>query len=360
MKKNLVLIALLWTSAACTAPEILTATTPEPVNPVATSVLTTVFPGLGFALKETRDEATHSVPEDKKHLFNPIFTHVAEIMEKPIRVHSRFLGSYIRDISTNVFEEQVTKTIFKETAKKLSISYKKVTPLLEKLLLVNAYMRFPVRVMFGNMRPWLYTNRPQILDDQLNPIAPSMYFPHFITRAQRLKDILAPYANKETTLILSLISTATQSQLASCQWYFIPELLNSLHKKVTKMPLLKRNKIDAITILKDIRGFKKEAEDANKFIILHSDLLAPKSEKITLIKKLSRHKKTQKAIFDGFMSAGGTTLMLTGLLGTIAREKALPIGIVGLALTALIGAIGGTTYGMHSATKPKVVIQPTQ
>jgi len=354
--KNIVLIALLQVPALLAATGVTFETTIPKVDPLAaTPLLTQFFPGLGYLLKETRDSATKYLPENKKSLFNPIFTHVAQVIEKPIRVHPRFMGNNVRDVSANVFEEKVSKTIFKETAKDLGIAYKKVSLLQDKLLLANALMRFPVRVLFGDIRHWLYANRPQVLDENLNQIAPTTYFPYFVTRVETLKESLAPYTNSEITLLLSLISAAAQSQIKSCRWYFLPELLKKLHKKIATLSSLKTNKREKSVILNDIKDLKITSDRANKFIIIHADLLIPACEKITLLKKLTRHKKASMGIASGFLATGAAALVALAISLHTSGFSQASGGIFGLNLA--LAAIGGTVYGIHAATKPKVSIQ---
>jgi hypothetical protein len=327
--------------------------------PVVTPVLTTLLPGLGSLLKETKDQTTRHLPDAKKPLFNPIFTLVAKIQEKPIRVHNAYIGNtYWRDVSTGVYEEKMSKIIFTETAKDLSVKYNKVSPLFDALLLSNAFMRFSNVMGFAGFDKWFYTDRPQILDENLNPLAPAQYFPHFVNRVEQLKELLAAHTTKETNLILALIATAASSQLKSCKWYFLPELLKSLSKKISKVASLKYNKREHAIILNEIKDFIKETESANRFIIFNISLLAPKSENVSLIKKLRGHKKASIGIGSGF----GTATFITLLIGSILAENSRTWSEFGLALTpgALLAAIGSITYGIHAATKPKVVIQPTE
>jgi|GEM_PF-4885921 len=351
--KNIVLIALLQVPTLLTAAGVTFETTIPKNDPLkVTPVLTQLFPGLGYLLKETRDNATKYLPENKNFLFNPIFTHVAQVVEKPIRVAQRYLYRTI-DISTGVLEEKVINTIFKETAKDLGIDQKKVEPLRKQLLNANSILRLTGNSYFAGFSKWFDTNRPAILDNNLNQIAPTQYFPYFVTRTQKLKESLAPYTNSEVTLLLSLISAATQSQIKSCQWYFIPELVGKLHKKVNRLPSLKMNKREKAIILNDINDFKKEAAGAHRFILIHLDLLAPACESMPLVKKLSKHKKTSLYLAFGLLFPG----MLTTFAATMcASENALPV-FIGFA--ALWSIIFGTTYGIHAATKPKVSIQQT-
>ncbi|MEI7580328.1 MAG: hypothetical protein WCJ17_00870, partial [bacterium] len=100
--KNIVLIALLQAPALLAATGVTFETTIPKTDPLAaTPLLTQFFPGLGYLLKETRDIANKYLPENKKSLFNPIFTHVAQVIEKPIRVHHRFIANDQRDPSAN-------------------------------------------------------------------------------------------------------------------------------------------------------------------------------------------------------------------------------------------------------------------
>jgi hypothetical protein len=349
--KTIILIALLQVPALFTATGATFETKIPTVDPLAaTPVLTHFFPGLGYLLKETRDSATKYLPENKKALFNPIFSHVAQVREKRIRVDKRFLGNNVRDISANVFEEKAIRTIFKETAKDLGIAYKKVSLLQDKLLLANALMRFPQKVLFEDIKHWLYANRPQVLDENLNQIEPTTYFPYFVTRVETLKQSLAPYTNSEITLLLSLISAAAQSQIKSCQWYYLPELLKKLHKKVGTLSSLKTNKREQSVILNDIKDLKTKSDRANKFIIIHTDLLIPACEKIPLLKKLTKHKKASRDIAKGFLTTGAAALV--ALITFLDRSPWI------LGLNIVLAAIGGTVYGVHAATKPKVNIQP--